>query len=142
MKPPIKNLFGGVEEVHTREYFTKISAQMMGRREISKFWTESSKNASSRCRTRVFGRKERERKKTHLKVGPVGPRRPVGAARGQAAPAGRLGHWCPPGQPQVPLGHSRHGHFYFSGIFLTTSLLKIFRSSKKLRNFLKTWSSD
>src|ERR1041385_1395893 len=45
--------------------------------------------------------RERERKKTHLEVGPVGPKRPVGAARGQGAPAGH-----PPGQPQVPLGHS------------------------------------
>src|SRR3954470_12321165 len=96
MRPPIKNLIGGVKELHTREYFPKISAQMMGRRERSKFWTESSKNASSRCRTRVLGRKERERKKTYLRVGPVGPRRPVGAARGQAAPAGRLGQWWPP----------------------------------------------
>src|SRR3954464_15220053 len=90
MKPPIKNLFEGVEELHTREYLPKISAQMMGRRKRSKFWTESSKNASSRCRTRVLGRKVRERKKTYQQVGPVG------AARGQAAAAGRLGHWWPP----------------------------------------------
>src|ERR1041385_8710026 len=33
MKPPIKNLIGGVKELHTREYLPKISAQMMGRRE-------------------------------------------------------------------------------------------------------------
>src|SRR4051812_46805850 len=95
MKPPTKNLIGGVEELHTREYLPNISAQMMDHRERSKFWTKSSKNASSRCRTRVLGKKGRERKKTHLKMGPVGPRRRVGASRGLAAPSGRLGHWCP-----------------------------------------------
>src|SRR4051812_47203802 len=96
MKPLTKNLFGGVEELHTREYFLKISAQMMGCGERSKITSKNSKNASSRARTHVFGEKEKERKKTHLEVGPVGPRRPVGAARGQAAPAGLLGHWWPP----------------------------------------------
>src|ERR1041385_5284661 len=82
MKSPTKNLFGGVEELHTREYLPKSSAQMMGRRERSKFWSESSKNASSRCRTRVLGKKGRERKKTHLKMGPVGPRWPGGLPTG------------------------------------------------------------
>src|ERR1041385_6465205 len=96
MKPPTKNLFGGVEELHTREYLLKISAQMMGFGERSKITSKNSKNASSRARTRVFGKKERERKKTHLEVGPVGPRRPVGATREQAVPAGRLGHWWAP----------------------------------------------
>src|SRR4051812_47052482 len=95
MKPPIKNLIGGVKESHTREYFLEISAQMMGCGERSKITSTNSKNASSRTRTRVFGEKERE-KKTNLEMGPVGPRRPMGAARGHAAPAGRQGHWWPP----------------------------------------------
>src|ERR1041384_8092180 len=95
MKPPTKNLFGGVEELNTREYFPKISAQMVGRRERSKFWTESSRNTRTKCRTRVFGERRRRRKKTYLVGCPVDPKRPVGAARGQDAPAGRLGHWWP-----------------------------------------------
>jgi hypothetical protein len=96
MKPPIKNLIGGVKELHTREYLLKISARMVGCRERSKIASKNSKNARAKCRTRVFGERRRRRKETHLEVGPVGPRRPVGAARGQAAPAGRLGHWWPP----------------------------------------------
>src|SRR4051812_28037062 len=96
MRPPIKNLIGGVKELHTREYLPKISAQMMGHRDRSKFWTESSKNTRTKCRTRVFGERARRRKNTYLVGCPMGPRRPVGAARGQAAPAGRLDHWCPP----------------------------------------------
>src|SRR3954466_4941037 len=96
MKPPTKNLVGGVEELHTREYLPKISAQMMGHRERSKFWTESSKNTRTKCKTRVFGERGRRRKKTHLEVGPGGPRRSGGAARGQAAPAGGP-PWSAPG---------------------------------------------
>src|SRR6187399_3498583 len=96
MKPPIRNLIGGVEESHTREYLFKISAQMIGCRERSKNRLQEQQECKNRCRTRVFGEKERERKKTHLEAGPVGPRRPMGAARGQAAPAGRLGHWWLP----------------------------------------------
>src|SRR4051812_43109331 len=96
MKPPIKNIIGGVKELHTREYFLKISARMVGCRERSKIASKNSKNARTKCRNRVFGERRRRRKKTYLEVGPVGPRRPVGAARGQAASAGRLGHWWPP----------------------------------------------
>src|SRR4051812_48412062 len=96
MKPPIKNLIGGVKELHTREYLLKISARMVGCRERSKISSKNSKNARTKCRTRVFGERRRRRKKTYLEEGHVGPRRPVGAARGQAAPAGRLGHWWPP----------------------------------------------
>src|ERR1041385_6977687 len=96
MKPPIKNLIGGVEELHTREYLLKNSARMVGYRERSKNASKNSKNARTKCRTRVFGERGRRRKKTYLEVGPVGPRHPVGAAWGQDAPAGRLGHWWPP----------------------------------------------
>src|SRR4051812_14301675 len=105
MKPPIKYLIGGVEESLTREYLLKISARMIGCRERSKIASKNSKNARGSAEL-VFFERKRERKKTHLEMGLVGPRRPVGATRGHAAPAGRLGHWCPPGQPQVPLGHS------------------------------------
>src|ERR1041385_2035080 len=96
MKPPTKNLFGGEEELHTREYLLKNSARMVDCRERSKNASKNSKDARTKCRTRVFGERGRRRKKTYLEVGPVGPRRPVGATRGQAAPAGRLGHWWPP----------------------------------------------
>src|ERR1041385_8585771 len=96
MKPPTKNLFGGVEELHTREYLLKISAQMMGCGERSKITSKNSKYASSRTKTCVFGERGREGKKTYLERGPMGPRRPVGAGRGHAAPAGRPGHWWLP----------------------------------------------
>ena len=95
MKPPIRNLIGGVEESHTREYLLKISAQMMGCRERSKNRLQEQQEHKNKTRTRVSGEKERGRKKTYLEGGLVGPRRPVGAARGWAAPAGRLGHWWP-----------------------------------------------
>ena len=101
MKPPIRNLIGGVEESHTREYLFKILAQMIGCRERSKNRLLEQQERKNKCRTRVFGEKERGRKKTYLEGGHVGPRRPVGAARGWAAPAGRLGHWL------VPLAGSR-----------------------------------
>src|ERR1041385_6585022 len=45
MKPPIKNLIGGVKELHTREYLLKISARMVGCRERSKIASKNSKNA-------------------------------------------------------------------------------------------------
>ena len=96
MKPPIKNLIGGVEELHTREYLLKISAQTMGCRERSKFGAKNSKKTGSSIRTRVLGKKERERKKTYLGDWPVGPRRPVGAAKGVAVPPGRLDQGWPP----------------------------------------------
>src|SRR3954464_14989876 len=102
MKPPIRNLIGGVEESHTREYLFKISAQTIGCRERSKIRLQEQQERKNGCRTRVFGENERERKKTYLEGGHVGPRRPVGAARGWAAPAGRLGHWW------VPLASPRH----------------------------------
>src|ERR1041385_7913328 len=45
MNPPIKNLIGGVKDLHTREYFLKISARMVGYRERSKIASRNSKNA-------------------------------------------------------------------------------------------------
>src|ERR1041385_2067292 len=85
--------------------------------------------------------REREREKEEEDSpgdGACGPQAPYG--RGQGAgraswPPGPL--VAPPGQPQVPLGHSRHGnfYFYFSGFFLKTSLLKISRSSKSCKTF-------
>ena len=132
MRPPIKNLIGGVDESHTREYLLKISAQMRGCRERSKNRLQEKQEHKNKCRTRVFGEKERGRKKTYLEGCLVGPRRPVGAARGQAAPAGRLGHWWAPWLAPGPSGSLPTWKFYynFSGFFLKTSLLKFFRSSK------------
>ena len=126
MKPPTKNLIGGVEELHTREYLFKISAQMIGCRERSKNHLQEQQERKNKCRTRVFGEKERGRKKTYLKGGLVGPRRPVGAARGQAAPAGRLDQgWAPCLAPGAPTSLIWWKFYYsFSGIFLTNSLLK------------------
>ena len=132
MKPPTKNLIGGVEELHTREYLFKISARMIGCRERSKIASKNSKNARTGAELVFLERKrERGRRLTwrrDLWVPGALWARPGGKPRQLAA-------WAtggPPGQPQVPLGHSRHGNFNFnfSGIFLKTSLLKFFRSSK------------
>src|SRR6187401_3219726 len=97
MKTAIRNRSGGLAELHPRKYLFKISARMIGCRERSKIASKNSTNARTSAEL-VFSERKREResKKTHLEVGPVGPRRPMGATRGQAAPAGRLGHWWPP----------------------------------------------
>ena len=75
----------------------EISAQMMGCRERSKNRPQEQQEQQEQDQNSGFWKKrEREGKKKYLEGGPVGPRRPVGAARGWAAPAGRLGHWWPP----------------------------------------------
>src|SRR4051812_176379 len=67
MKPPIKNLIGGVEELHTREYFLKISAQTMGYRESSKFWGEEQQERKFEEQNSCFwGERERGRRSTWL----------------------------------------------------------------------------
>ena len=133
MRPPIKNLIGGVEESHTREYLFKISAQMVGCRERSKNRLQEQQEHKNKCTTRVFGERERGRKKTYLEGGSRGPQAPYGRGQGLGRaswPPGPL--VAPPGWPQDFLGLSCRGNFYynFSGIFLKTSLLKFFRSSK------------
>ena len=85
MKPPIKNLIGGVEELHTREYLFKISAQTMGCRESQTSRMKNSKNASPGAELVFLGRK-RER----------GRRRSTWLDQGVAAPPGRLGQGWPP----------------------------------------------
>src|SRR4051812_15020537 len=82
MKPPIRKLIGGVKESHTKEYLFQISTQTMGYRERSRFQDQEQQEHETRRKTRVFGEKERERKKRYLPGGPRGPRRLVGAARG------------------------------------------------------------
>ena len=132
MRPPIKNLIGGVEESHTREYLLKISAQMRGCRERSKNRLQEQQEHKNKCRTRVFGEKERGRKKTYL-GGACGPQAPCGRGQGLGRASWPPGPLVgPPGWPQDFLGLSRRGNFYlnFSGIFLKTSLLKFFQSSK------------
>ena len=133
MRPPIKNLIGGVEESHTREYLLKISAQMMGCRERSKNRPQEQQEQQEQDQNSGFWKK-RERGEEEV---------PGGGSRGPQAPCGRgqgLGRasW-PPGPLVGPPcwlqdfpGLSRRGNFYlnFSGIFLKTSLLKFFRSSK------------
>ena len=57
---------------------------------------KNSKNTRSRARTRVFGEKEKERKKRCQQGVPVGPRRVGGAARSWAAPPGLLACWWAP----------------------------------------------
>ena len=85
MKPPIKYIIGGVQESHTRDYFLKVTARMIGCRERSKIASKNYKNARGSAELVFLERKrERERKKIHLEMGPVGPRRPMGAARGLA----------------------------------------------------------
>ena len=116
MKPPIRNLIGGVEESHTREYLLKISAQMMGCRERSKNRLQEQQEHKNKCRTRVFGEKEREREEEDSPGGGTcGPQAPYG--RGQGAgraswPPGPL--VGPPGWPQDFPGLSRRGNFYLN----------------------------
>src|SRR4051812_27156702 len=106
MKPRTRKLIGGVRESHTREYLFQISAQTMGCRERSKFRVQSQQERETRARTRVFGEKERERKKRCQPGVPMGPRRPVGAARGVAVPPGFLGPgWPPWSAPGAPGSH-------------------------------------
>src|SRR6187399_3022677 len=137
MKPPTKNLIGGVEESHTREYLFKISARMIGCRERLKIASKNSKNARTGAEL-LFSERKRERGRR------LTWRRDLWAPGALwARPGAGRASWLPgplvalPGQPQVPLGHSRHGnfYFYFFGIFLKTSLLKIFRSSKSCKTF-------
>src|ERR1041385_3868041 len=137
MKPPIKNLIGGVKELHTREYLLKISARMVGCRERLKIDSKNSKNARTGAEL-VFLEREEGGGRRHTWLAAL--RAPDAL---WARPGGRprqLAAWAtggPPGQPQVLLGLSRHGNFYFnfSGIFLKTSLLKISRSSKSCKTF-------
>ena len=137
MKPPIKNLIGGVKELHTREYLLKISAQTMGCRERSKIASKNRKNARTGAEI-VYLEKEEGGGRILTWTWDLWAPGTLWAQLG-AMPR-QLAAWAtggPPGQPQVPLGHSRHGNFYynFSGIFLTTSLLKKFRSSKSCETF-------
>src|SRR6187399_542436 len=96
MKPPIRNLIGGVEESHTREYLFKISAQMIGCRERSKNRLQEQQERKNKCRTRVFGKKERERKKIYLEGGALWAR-PGGRPRQLAAWATGGSPWSAPG---------------------------------------------
>src|SRR4051812_46464224 len=100
MKPQIRNLIGGVEESHTREYLFKISAQMIGCRERSKNRLQEQQERKNKCRTRVSGEKERERKKTYL-GGMWAPgalwARPGGGPRQLAAWATGGSPWLAPG---------------------------------------------
>src|SRR4051812_13498026 len=111
MRPPIKNLIGGVKELHTREYLLKISARMVGYRERSKIASKNSKNARTGTEVVFLEREEGGGRRHTWRWGLWAP----GAL--WAWPRGRprqLAAWAtggPPGQPQVPLGHSRHGNF-------------------------------
>ena len=113
---------------------------MIGCRERSKNRLQEQQERKNKCRTRVFGEKERGRKKTYLEGGLVGPRRPVGAARGQAAPAGRLGHWWPPWSALGASGSIPAWKFLFLffWIFSENFTVEIFSKFKKLQDFLKT----
>ena len=95
----------------------------------------------NKCRTRVFGEREREREEEDIPGGgPVGPRRPMGAARGQAAPAGRLGHWWPPWSAPGASGSLPAWKFLFLFFwnFSENFTVEFFSKFKKLRNSLKT----
>ena len=139
MRPPIKNLIGGVKELHTRDYLLKISALTVCCRERSKIVSKNSKNARTGAELMFLEREERGGRRHTWRWG-LWAQAPCG--RGQGAgraswPPGPL--VAPPGQPQVPLGHFSRGKFdfYFCGIFLTTSLLKKFRGSKSCETFWK-----
>src|ERR1041385_8023370 len=110
---------------------------MVGCRERSKIASKNNKNARRSAELVFLEREEGGGRRLTWRWDLWAP----GAlwARPGARPR-QLAAWAtgaPPGQPQVPLGHSRHEifYFYFSGIFLTTSLLKKFRSSKSCKTF-------
>src|ERR1041385_3663010 len=95
MKPPIKNLIGGVKELHTGSICSKSQLE----------WCAVERDRKSPPRTArtqeleqnsCFWRERKEEEEDIPGGGALGPRRSVGTARGQAAPAGRLGHWWPP----------------------------------------------
>src|SRR4051812_16968364 len=109
MEPPIKNLFGGVEELHTREYLLKISSQMVGCRESSKITSKNSKNARTGAELLFVERERKEEEEDLRGHGTCGPQAPCGHGQGAAWATG-----APPGQLQVPLGHSLHGNFYYN----------------------------
>src|SRR4051812_16612145 len=68
----------------------KFLEEMMGCRRRSKFSAKSAKDSGSSKKLGIFGAREREEKKNYPLGGPHGPRRPVGATSGQAAPSGFL----------------------------------------------------
>ena len=93
---PFKNLFGGVEESHTKEQMPQISAEMEGCGRRSKITAKSTKNTST-ARKSGFLEEERE----------CGIKIPVGDAWWAQAP-----WWCgkgrgralwPPGPGVAPL---------------------------------------
>src|ERR1041385_2210666 len=111
MKPPIKTRIAGVGELHTREYLLKISDQTMGCRERSKIASKNSKNARRSAELVFLEREEGGGRRLTWRWDLWAP----GAlwARTGGWPR-QLAAWAtggPPGQPQVPLGHSRHGNF-------------------------------
>ena len=129
MRPPIKNLIGGVEESHTREYLLKISAQMMGCRERSKNRLQEQQEHKEQVQNSRFWRKREREEEGIPGGGSCGPQAPCGRGQGLGRASWPPGPLVgPPGWPQAPMGHSRRGNFNFnfSGIFLKTSLLKIF----------------
>jgi len=105
MRPPIKNLIGGVEESHTREYLFKISAQMVGCRERSKNRLQEQQEHKNKCTTRVFGEREREREEEDIPGG--GVLWALGAlwARPGAGPR-QLAAWATGGPPWLAPGLS------------------------------------
>ena len=113
----------------------KISMQMMGCGERSKFATKNSKNTGSSSKLRIFGVRERMEEEVPGKEA-WGAQAPCGRGQGPGRATWPPGPGvAPPGQPQVPLCHSSGGNFYskFSGIFLTTSLLNIFQCTESCK---------
>src|ERR1041385_3663008 len=100
MKPPIKNLIGGVKELHTREYLLKISTQTVGCRERSKIASKNSKNARAGAEL-VFLEREEGGGRRHTWRWGLGPQALCGHGQGP----GRAS-W-PPGPLVAPLGQPR-----------------------------------
>jgi len=124
----------------------KISMQMMGCGERSKFSTRTARTRVPAAKL-MFLERERERESVAEEVpgkGAWGAQAPCGRGQGPGRATWPPGPGvAPPGQPQVPLRHifDRKIYFNFSGIFLTTSFLKIFRGSESCKNFRRARNS-
>ena len=140
MKPPTKNLIGGVEELHTREYLFKISARMIGCRERSKIASRNSKNARTGAELMFLERKRERGSRLTWRRDLWAPgalwARPGGRLRQLAAWATGGPPWSAPGASgSLPAWKFL---FLFFWSFAENFTVEIFSKFKKQQNFLKT----
>ena len=134
MKPPIKNLIGGVKELNTREYLLKTSAQMVDCRERSKIASRNSKNARRGAELVFLEREEGGGRRNTWRWGLL--------ARPGARPC-QLAAWAtggPPWSATGALGSLSTWKFLFLFFWNFSENFTVEKNSKfkKLQNFLKT----